>query len=98
MEVIMKIRPVNGYILVRASEAKDKTSGGVYLPAAAKEKLQEGEIIALAKDATDEIATGDIVIYKKYSGTEIKLEDKEYILLTEDDLLAKYVSVDKIPE
>jgi len=94
----MKLLPVNGHILVKPSEAKDKTSGGIYLPDVAKEKLQESEVIAVAKDATDEVAVGDRVIYKQFGGTEVKIEGEDYILLTEDDLLAKYEAVDKIPE
>lgn len=94
----MKLQPVNGHILVKAFEAKDKTSGGIYLPDTAKEKLQEGKVIAVAEDATDEVAVGDHVIYKGLTGTEVKIEGEDYILLTEDDLLAKYEAVDKIPE
>ena len=94
----MKLRPINGRILVKPFETKDKTSGGIYLPDTAREKLQEGEIVAVAKDATDEVAVGDSVIYKEFAGTEVKIEGEGYILLTEDDLLAKYEAVDKIPE
>jgi len=94
----MKLQPVNGRIVVKPSEAKEKTPGGIYLPDTAKEKLQEGEIIAVAEDATDEVAVGDHVIYKQFGGTEVKIEGEDYILLTEDDLLAKYEAADKIPE
>jgi len=94
----MKLQPMHGRILVKPSEAKDKTSGGIYIPDTAKEKLQEGDVIAVAKDATDEVAVGDQVIYKEFGGTEVKIEGEDYILLTEDDLLAKYVAADKIPE
>jgi chaperonin GroES len=94
----MKLQPMNGRILVQPFEAKDKTSGGIYIPDTAKEKLQEGEVIAVAKDATDEVAVSDHVIYREFAGTEVKVEGDDYILLTEDDLLAKYVAVDKIPE
>ena len=94
----MNIRPINGRILVSPFEAKDKTLGGIYLPDTAKEKLQEGEVIAKAEDATDEVTIGDHVIYKEFGGTEIEVEGENYILLTEDDLLVKYEAVDKIPE
>ena len=59
---------------------------------------REGEIIAVADDATEEVALGDRVVYKKFSGTEVALEDKKYILLTANDLLVKYIAVDEIPE
>ena len=94
----MKLQPINGCILVKPIKAKDKTSGGIYLPDTAKEKLQEGEVIAVAEDATDEVAVGDHVIYKELTGTEVKIEGEDCILLIEDDLLAKYEAVDKIPE
>ena len=94
----MKLRPINGHILVERFEAKEKTSGGIYLPDTAREKLQEGKVIAVAKDATDEVAVGDHIIYKEFAGTEVKIEGEDYILLTEDDLLAKHEVVDKIPE
>ncbi len=94
----MKLRPINGRIVVKPSEAKEKTEGGIYLPETAREKLREGEVIAVASDATEEVAVGDNVIYKEFGGTEVKLNGENYILLTEDDLLAKYEAVDKIPE
>ena len=94
----MELQPIKGRILVRPFEAKDKTSGGIYVPDTAKEKLREGKVIAVAKDATDEVALGDYIIYKEFAGTEVKLAGEDYILLTEDDLLAKYEAVDKIPE
>ena len=94
----MSLQPINGRILVKPLEAKDKTSGGIYLPDTAKEKLQEGKVIAVAEDATDEVAVGNRIIYKELGGTEVKVEGEDYILLTEDDLLAKYEAVDKIPE
>ena len=94
----MKLQPMHGRVLVEAFEAKDTTAGGIVIPDTAKEKLQEGEVIAVAKDATDEVAVGDHVIYKEFAGTEVKIAGDERILLTEDDLLAKYVAADKIPE
>jgi chaperonin GroES len=94
----MKLQPMHGRVLVEPLEAKEKTSGGIYIPDTAKERLQEGEVVAVAEDATDEVAVGDRVIYKEFGGTEVRVEGEDYILFTEDDLLAKYVEVDKIPE
>ena len=94
----MNLKPINGHILVKPVEVREKTSGGIYIPDTAKEKLHEAEIIAIAKDATDEVAIGDRVIYKEFGGKEVKFEGESYVLLTEDDLLAKYEAVDKIPE
>ena len=94
----MKLQPINGRIIVKPSRSKEKTAGGIYLPDTARDKLQEGEVIAVAKDATEEVAVGNHVIYKEFSGTKVKIENEDYILFTEDDLLAKYETVDKIPE
>ena len=94
----MNIIPINGRILIKPVEVQETTPGGIYIPDTAKEKLNEAEIIAIAKDATDEVLVGDRVIYKKFEGTEIKLEGEEYILIAADDLLAKYEAVDEIPE
>jgi len=94
----MKLHPVSRRILVKPFKAKEKTSGGIYLPDTAKEKLHEGEVVAVAEDATDEVTTGDYVIYKEFTGTKIKLEGEDYILFIGGDLLAKYVTLDKIPE
>jgi len=94
----MKLQPMHGRVLVKRREAEKKTMGGIYIPDTAKEKLQEGSVVAIAEDATDEVAAGDHVLFKEFAGTEVKIEGEEHILLTDDDLLAKYVTVDKIPE
>lgn len=94
----MKLQPIKGRILVKPIEAKKKTSRGIYLPDTAKEKVQEGEVIAVAEDATEEVAVGDRIIYREFGGTKVKFGGEDYILLTEDDLLAKYEAADKIPE
>jgi len=94
----MQIRPVNGRVVVRYSKAREKTSGGIHIPDTAQGKLLEGEVVAVAEDATDEVAVGDRVIYKEFGGTEVEIEDEKYLLLSEDDLLAKYEAVDEIPE
>jgi len=77
----MALQPINGRILVKPLEAGDKTAGGIYLPDTAKEKLQEGEVVAVAEDATDEVVVGDRIIYKELGGTEVKIEGEDYILL-----------------
>ena len=94
----MKIRPMNGRVVVRPVESSEQTKGGIVIPDTAKEKSQEGEIVAVADDATEEVAVGDRVIYKEYGGTEVNVEDQKYVLLETDDLLVKYVATDAIPE
>ena len=94
----MGLQPIKGRVLVKPFKSKEKTLSGIYLPDTAKEKTHQGEVIAVAEDATDEVALGNHIIYKEFGGTEVKFEGEDYILLTEDDLLAKYEEVDKIPE
>jgi chaperonin GroES len=94
----MKLQPMHGRVLVKPREAREKTAGGIYIPDTAKERLQEGDVIAVAEDATDEVAVGDRVIYREFGGTEVSVGGEEYRLFTEDDLLAKYIEADTIPE
>jgi len=94
----MKLVPIKGRILIKPIKAKEMTSSGIYLPDTSEKKDKEGKVIAIAEDATEEVAIGDRVIYKEFSGTEVKFEGENYILLNEDDLLVKYIELDKIPE
>jgi len=94
----MKIRPMNGRVVVRPVESSEQTKGGIVIPDTAKEKSQEGEIVAVADDATEEVAVGDRVIYKEYGGTEVDVDGQKHVILETDDLLVKYVATDRIPE
>jgi len=78
----MKVKPLADRVVVKALEAESKTAGGIIIPDNAKEKPQEGEIVAVGQ-------VGDKVLYGKYSGTEITVEGKEYLILRESDVLAK---------
>lgn len=92
----LKIRPLGDRVVVEPLEAEEKTKGGIILPDSAKEKPQEGKVVAVGKGKIGEdgkpvpmeIKVGDKVLYGKYSGTEITIEDKEYIILKEEDILA----------
>jgi chaperonin GroES len=92
-----KLQPLADRVLVKPVEKEEKTKSGIYLPDTAKEKPQEGEIIAVGPGKlTDEgkripmdLKAGDRVIYAKYGGTEIKVDDEELIILREGDILAK---------
>jgi len=91
----MNIQPLGDRVLVKPVEAEEKTKGGIYLPDTAKEKPLEGEVVAAGKGKKDgdkvvalEVKKGDRVLYGKYSGTEIKLDGQEYMILREDDILA----------
>ena len=92
-----KLQPLADRVLVKPIEKEEKTKSGIYLPDTAKEKPQEGEIMAVGPGKmTDEgtripmdLKVGDRVIYAKYGGTEIKVDDKELMILRESDILAK---------
>ncbi len=92
----MKLRPLADRVVVKPVEDQDKTPGGIILPDTAKEKPMKGEIIAVGPGSLNdkgervkmEVKKGDIVIYGKYSGTEFKLDNQEYLILRESDILA----------
>jgi chaperonin GroES len=92
-----KIQPINNNLLIKLDEVKeDKTSGGIIIPDTAKEKSQEGEVIAIPADSDIGLSVGDRVIYKSFSGTEITFEGEKYLIVPSDDILAKFVEVDAI--
>jgi len=92
----MKIQPLGDRIVVEVLEAKEKTKGGIVLPDTAKEKPQEGKVVAVGKGkmADDgrivplEVKVGDTILYGKYSGAEVNVDDKEYLIIKEEDVLA----------
>jgi len=92
-----KIQPINNYVLIKlATKTEEKTAGGIVIPDTAREKPKEGEVVGIATEASDEIAIGDYVIHKEFSGTEIKYEGQKYLLIPASDIFAKYVEVDSI--
>ena len=92
-----KLKPLADRVVVRPIEREEVTKAGIVLPDTAKEKPQEGEVIAVGPGRLSEdgkripmdVKVGDIVIYAKYGGAEIKIEDEELIILRESDILAK---------
>ena len=94
----MNLQPMNGYVLLRPVEAEEKTAGGLYVPATARKGSPEGIVEAVASDAGDEIAIGDRVLYKEYSGDEIEIDGQKYRLVQQSDLLAKFAETDAIPD
>ena len=92
----MNLKPLGDRVIVEPLEKDEVTASGIYLPETAKEKPQEGLILAIGPGRLDdsgkrvamEVANGDKVIYAKYSGTEVKLGDKKYLILSEKDILA----------
>jgi chaperonin GroES len=91
----MKFRPLQDRVLVRRIEQEDKTAGGIIIPDTAKEKPQEGEVIAVGSGVRGEdgkihpldVKAGDRILFGKYSGSEVKLEGEEHLILREDDIL-----------
>lgn len=91
-----KVRPLNDKILIERSKADEKTKGGIILPDTSKEKPKEGVVIAVGDGRiTDhgeripfQVKKGDRVIFKSYAGNDVKLDGKEYILMSEEDVLA----------
>jgi len=92
----MKIRPLHDRILVERLEEKEVKKGGIIIPDTAKEKPQEAKVIAVGNGKVGEdgkkipldVKAGDRILFGKYSGSEVKLEEKEYLILREEDILA----------
>jgi chaperonin GroES len=91
----MNIRPLHDRIIVERLEEETKTAGGIIIPDTAKEKPQQGKVIAVGKGKKTEdgkilpldVKVGDKILFGKYSGTEIKLDGKEFLMMREDDVL-----------
>jgi chaperonin GroES len=92
----MKLRPLNDRIIIKRIEEEEKTSGGIIIPDTAKEKPQQGKVIAVGKGKVLDngqlqpmsVKEGDRVLFGKYAGTEIKIDGEEHLIMREDDILA----------
>ena len=87
----MKFRPLHDRVLIKVLDSEEKTAGGIIIPDTAKEKPQEGEVVAVGPGKKDEPTTvkvGDSVLYGKFSGTELNLKGKDYLIMREADILA----------
>jgi chaperonin GroES len=92
----INLKPLADRVVVKKVEAEEKTAGGIVLPDTAKEKPQQGEVLAVGPGRLDdkgarmpmELSVGDRVLFAKYSGTEVKIEGVEYLILAERDILA----------
>lgn len=98
----VKVTPLHDRILVKRIEEKETVKGGIIVPDTAKEKPQEGEVIAVGagkrhagKRIPLDVEVGERVLFGKYSGTEIKIEDQEYLILREEDVLGKLAKAAK---
>jgi chaperonin GroES len=96
----MKIRPLQDRVLVRRTEEEEKTSGGIIIPDTAKEKPQQGVVVAVGKGKLLDngqikpldVTEGNTVLFGKYSGSEVTLDGEEFVILREDDILAVHES------
>lgn len=94
----LNVRPLHDRILVRRMAEEEKTAGGIIIPDSAKEKPQRGEIVATGKGRVTEdgkvlpleVKVGDKILFSKYSGTELKLEGTEYLMMREEDILGVF--------
>ena len=92
----MKFRPLHDRVVVRRIDAEEKTKGGIIIPDTAKEKPQEGKVVAVGNGKVTEdgkkipldVKAGDKILFGKYSGSEVKVDDEEYLILREEDVLA----------
>lgn len=87
----LNIKPLADRVLIEPIEAETKTASGIIIPDNAKEKPQKGNVVAVGKGTKDEpmtVKVGDTVLYGKYSGTDLKLEGKDYLIMREADILA----------
>ena len=92
----MKIRPLADKVLVQRLEAESKTSGGIVLPDSAKERPQRGKIVSVGAGKTlddgsvqkMQVKKGDTVLFTSYAGTEVKVDEKEYLIMSESDIMA----------
>jgi chaperonin GroES len=92
----VNITPLHDRVLVKRIEEKESVRGGIIIPDTAKEKPQEGEVVAVGAGKMEkgariplDVKAGDRILFGKYSGTEIKIEEQEYLILREDEILAK---------
>jgi chaperonin GroES len=94
-EVIMNFKPLKDRVLVKYSDEPEKSKGGIYIPDTAKEKPQKGEVVAVGpgkitddgKQQAMDVKVGDVVLFEKYAGSKINIDDEEYLIIREDDIL-----------
>lgn len=84
----MNLIPLGDRLVIKQVVAEETTKSGIVLPGQTKEKPQEATIVAVGKDVKENLTAGDVVVYSKYAGTNIKVDDEEYIIVKEEDVLA----------
>jgi chaperonin GroES len=102
MQMAVNITPLHDRVVVRRFEEKESIKGGIIIPDSAKEKPQEGEVVAVGAGRREkgeriplDVKVGDRVLFGKYSGNDIKIDDEEFMILKEDEILAKLAPIAK---
>ena len=85
----MSIQPLGDRVLIKISESESVTKSGLYIPDTAQEKTQQGEVVAVGESEDIMVKVGEIVLYDKYAGTNIKISNEEHLILRSDDIIAK---------
>lgn len=83
----MAIRPIGDRVLIKVKESETKTSGGIVIPQTSQEKTQEGTIIAVG-EVDNKVKTGDVVMYDKYAGTQLKIDGADHLIIKTEEILA----------
>ena len=91
-----ELQPINQHVLLEIEASEEKTASGIIIPDTAKEKPQFARVLAISGIEDPEIAVGDVVFYKNFSGTEIEFEGREYLMMPYADILGRLVETDKI--
>lgn len=84
----MTVKPLGDRVLIKVEEAETKTASGLYIPDTAQEKTQTGSVVAIGEDEMIVVKVGDKVMYDKYAGTSVKIDDVEHLLVSNSDILA----------
>lgn len=84
----MAIKPLGERILIKIKTTEEKTAGGIVIPETAQEKTQEGIVVSVGDSPDIKVKKGDVIIYDKYAGTQIKIDDKDHLILKLEDILA----------
>jgi len=84
----MAIKPLGDRVLIKIAESETKTNSGLYIPETAQEKTQEGTVVAIGTDEEISVKIGDVVLYDKYAGNNLKVNNAEHLILRNDDIIA----------
>lgn len=91
-----ELQPINQHVLLEREASEEKTASGIFIPDTAQEKPIFAKVLAISGIEDPEIAVGDVVFYKNFSGTELEFEGKEYLMMPYADILGRLVETDKI--